>query len=1841
MERIKELQNREVAGGGLPVERYFTIPGVDPFDQVDWERRTARIVGSDGTAVFEQPDVEFPKFWSQRATDIVAQKYFRGKLGSPERERSVRQMIGRVADTITRWGIGDGYFSSPDDAATFRAELTHLLLHQMAAFNSPVWFNVGFEEKPQCSACFILSIEDNMESILEWYRNEGMIFRGGSGSGINLSRLRSSNEQLSKGGKASGPVSFMRGADSIAGTIKSGGKTRRAAKMLVLNMDHPDVVEFIWCKAKEEKKAYALGEAGYDMTSLDADGWISIQYQNANNSVRVTDEFMRAVVEDKDWHLRAVTTGEIAATHKARDLMRQIAEAAWECGDPGLQYDTTVNDWHTCPNSGRINASNPCCVTGDTLIAVADGRNAVPIRELVGQQVPVYAWDHRQGKTAIARMWNIGIKRQQVPIYRVTLDDGSSFRATDDHLIMLRDGSYRQVKDLTAGDSLNPFHSKVRQPSNWRTARRYVYTGQGWRVQYRWVWEAVNGKQPDGYHIHHQDFDSLNDRLDNLQLLLAEEHQALHREPMLGDNNPARRCMTDEWRAHIAPAVRGEKNPHYGKPHPPETRAKMRAAAAQRWSNPQQHAQASARAQQQVAAARAAGRRLGREPGERFERCCPACRQSFVTAREEQIFCSSVCRYSPLGLAMIGAKGGASRRGRSLSPDHREKLRLASMAAARPEDKRRAGEQSLRNQCLKAARLLMDAGCEIRLAEWDAWRETARTLGARHVPYRTTLERFFASEADLQEPAAHYNHKVVSVEFDGVEDVYDGTVDGHHNFAIITSQTPSPAVATALDYSGCFIHNSEYMHLDDSACNLGSLNLMKFYDTTTGEFNTDAFRQAVDIVILAQEIIVGNSSYPTDKIAMNAKAYRQLGLGYANLGALLMARGLPYDSDEGRAYAASITALLTGEAYAMSARIAEKIEPFAGYMINREPMLRVIRKHRDSVNDVDNKLIPPDLFKAAQEAWDEALTHGENYGYRNAQVSVLAPTGTIAFLMDCDTTGVEPDIALVKYKKLVGGGEIKMINHTVPVALRRLGYSEDEFAEILAYIDERGTIEGAPHLKLEHLPVFDCAFRPANGTRSIHYLGHIRMMGAVQPFISGAISKCITGDSIVLAEDGMIPLAEIVSLPEGTKPDTFIKYGRRVFDGQRLVEAADFYYNGEQDTIRLDTVGGFEIEGTPNHQVRVFTEKGLEWKHLGELKEGDCLAIQIGQNLFGSTEPSITAKTGAAFEQSQYGNAKTFSLPKRMSKDLARLLGYLVADGSVSANSVIFTQNGGEVLDDYCALFQRIFGEEPRLDKDERRENLYSAVVNSRNLVAYLADYLGMGRGADHKDVPSAVMRSGRQCVQQFIRGVTLDGYVNQSGRLVVVGSNSKSLARKVQLMLCNLGIGASLVEADTVSGKRTHLVMIWSEFERKFLTEIGFAEPEKQAAAIEIIRDKTSDTARCYPRFEAAKLLARQRLHTTLSRDGRYFLWDLLYNDYGLTPEKLRMLLDLTREFQVQEEWQMLHSFLAQNLYPASVRSISTGRAKVYDLYVPNGHSFVANGLINHNTVNLPSDVTPDDVAGVYIEGWKQGLKAIAIYRDGSKRVQPLSTGQSAKDKAAKATSMAVEETETLSPKVAQREKVVGTRKGGKEETESPVVKAPQPVRRRLPDTRRAITHHFTIQSQDGSTHDGYITVGMYEDGSPGEIFVTVAKEGSTTSGLMDAFATAISIALQYGVPLEALVKKFSHMRFEPSGVTTNPEVRVAKSLVDYIFRWLAAHFLDQQAQEQLGVMTPAVRDKLARALSGESPEEIHPAATIKSKTTYISQADAPSCPDCGQIMVRNGSCYRCHNCGSTSGCS
>ncbi len=974
---------------GLTFRRLFTKPGVSPYNEVEWELRLAQITDSQGGMIFEQKDVEVPKDWSMTATNIVASKYLHGQVGTEERETGVRQLVARVAETIRDWGMKDGYFRTSEDAATFHDELVHMLIRQHVAFNSPVWFNVGCDRiepkseatnwhwnftsnqvefgatgytRPQCSACFINSIKDSLDSILTLAKTEGMLFKWGSGTGTNLSPLRSSTEVLSGGGTASGPLSFMKGFDAFAGVIKSGGKTRRAAKMVILNIDHPDIIDFIDCKSKEEAKAHALVLQGYDGSHPDSDAYSSIFFQNANNSVRVNDDFMVAVMRDTDFSTKAIRDGSVVHTYKAKDLMGKISEATWQCGDPGMQYDTTVNRWHTSKNTARINASNPC---------------------------------------------------------------------------------------------------------------------------------------------------------------------------------------------------------------------------------------------------------------------------------------------------------------------------------------------------------------------------------------------------------------------------------------------------------------SEYMFLDDSACNLASLNLLKF--APNGTFDVEAYRHAVDITITAQEILVDNAGYPTEIIGKNSHDYRPLGLGYANLGALLMAAGLPYDSDAGRDYAACVTAIMCGQAYLQSSKIAELCEPITpitdtvqtrlgvttaeampgaacpGWYINREPFLDVIRMHRASVNNINKANVPTALLEASKHCWDEALSHGEKHGYRNSQVTVLAPTGTIGFMMDCDTTGIEPDLALIKYKKLVGGGMIKIVNNTVPGALFKLGYTHEQTDAIVSYIDATGTIEGAPHVKDDHLAVFDCSFKPSKGTRSIHYMGHLKMMAAAQPFISGAISK-----------------------------------------------------------------------------------------------------------------------------------------------------------------------------------------------------------------------------------------------------------------------------------------------------------------------------------------------------------------------------------------------------------------------------------------------------------TVNLPNNATVDDISETYIQAWKLGLKAVAVYRDGCKQSQPLSTAgsktaNSTKDDAARnAAAMAmpfIEEANLNAP--------------------------PRAVRHKLKEERMSVTHKFNIGG-----HEGYIIVGLYPDGDPGEIFIKMAKEGSTVSGLMDSFALAVSISLQHGVPLKLFCEKFAHTRFEPSGWSSNPDIGFAKSIMDYIFRWLQLRFMTGQQQflfENLrpkAQASPEVVSDLngSLGLSPTTTDQRPPTGSIHAADALagmIDMGDAPSCSFCGAIMTRNGSCYRCGECGSTSGCS
>jgi ribonucleoside-diphosphate reductase alpha chain len=1292
----------------LGVRRYFTITGRDPFDEIDWETRDAFIPGKEKPA-FEQKGVEFPKFWSQTATNIVAQKYFRGRMSSPERESSVKQMIGRVVETIGAWGRDGGYFADEEEAETFDAELKAILVNQLAAFNSPVWFNVGFEERPQCSACFILSIEDSMESILDWIRREGIIFRGGSGSGINLAKLRSSKEQLSKGGYASGPVSFMRGADASAGTIKSGGKTRRAAKMVVLDVDHPDVEEFIWCKAREERKARVLEQAGYDM-SLNSPDWGSIQYQNANNSVRVTDAFMQAVEADREWNLTARTDGSVIETVKARKLLRDIADAAWQCADPGVQYDTTINAWHTCPNTGRINASNPC-FPGAARVHTTLG--LIPFEELydraqAGEEFLVYT--HRATAKSpddgVVASAPVAIMRNGVkPILRLHFANGQELRCTPSHRLWTLNRGYVAAEALTAddavllNDSLTPaVDASWSLPVRVEAAAKSFSRGGSVTYQAlpeRWteeLAELTGHLVGDGWLTDSQTGwvyggDDIDDGL-------CGSHEGMLRELIGG----------------------------ISRQEMPNGTVQLRAGSE---------------------AVRELFRGLGVTSARAHEKLVPPSifgaptdvQRSFLRGlfgADGCIVNGETTRYAGVGSVSKG-----------LLKDVQQLLNAFGIHG-RIYRTRKAQEHALRyiradgTSAAYGSRDLYD----LRIMGSDLER-FALLIGFSAKRKQTELMRVMDG---MTRYATKTTTKLVAREQDGQEVVYNLTEPLHHSYIV----------------GGVVVANcSEYMHIDDSACNLASLNLMKFR-REDGELDVEAFAHAVDVMFLAQEILVGYSSYPTSEIEGNAKAYRQLGLGYANLGALLMARGLPYDSDEGRAYAAAITAMMTGRAYRKSAEVASRMGAFAGYQKNAAAMIGVVAKHRAAVGNIETAdSVPSDLLTACRQAWDDALDLGEVNGYRNAQATVLAPTGTISFMMDCDTTGVEPDFSLVKSKKLVGGGEITIVNKSVPMALEKLGYAPAETEEVVAYIDERNTVVSAPYLKSEHYPVFDCAV----GERAIHYMGHVKMMGTVQPFISGAISK-----------------------------------------------------------------------------------------------------------------------------------------------------------------------------------------------------------------------------------------------------------------------------------------------------------------------------------------------------------------------------------------------------------------------------------------------------------TVNLPETVTVDEVAQLFVESWQLGVKAIAIYRDNCKVAQPLS----------------------------------GKKDGTAQET---LVSAAPPVpltqRRRLPDDRVEVGRKFRV-----GEYEGYIHVGLFEDGTPGDIFVDIAKEGTTLAGLMNSFMISVSLGLQYGVPLEVYVSKFAHMRFEPSGMTNDPDIRAAKSIVDYIFRWMGKKFLSTDQQEEIGILSPEVRARLAasyNALEGKPTEAAAPveAAPPGQTALFNHWEDAVECARCGGRMIRTGSCYTCRDCGTNTGCS
>ncbi len=1773
-------------GKGLSIPRYFSTRGTHPFEAVEWELRDARIGHGDKVS-FEQRDVEFPKTWSQNATNIVAQKYFRGQLGSPAREHSVKQMIGRVAGTISGWGLERGYFATDEDSEIFEAELTHILLRQMAAFNSPVWFNVGFEESPQCSACFILSVTDNMDSILEWNTKEGNIFRGGSGSGINLSKIRGSMEPLSKGGTASGPVSFMRGADAWAGTIKSGGKTRRAAKMVVLDVDHPDVQDFIWCKANEEDKAAALRDAGFDM-SIDGEGFFSIQYQNANNSVRVTDEFMRAVENDEDWQLTARTTGEPVKTVKARELMREIAQAAWRCADPGVQYDSTINRWHTCPNSGRINASNPC-FPADARVHTTKG--LMSIAELVergeaGEEIRVYthrATAEAPGSGVVATRPIAFMRNGVSPIVRLRFATGAELRCTPNHRIWTVTRGYVRADELTTHDRvlLNDSETPASDAS-WELPIKVLEAAKscsrGGTITYqqlpdRWsegLAELTGHLLGDGWLTDVQTGWVYGG--DDVEDGLSSAHEGLIRE-LVG--NVSRQAMSDGT-VQLRVGSEAVRELFRGIGITTARAHEKRAPAAIFTAPPE------------VQAAFLRGLFGADGCVSRVETDGKANRYVGLGSRSDSLL-RDVLRL----LSSFGIRGRIYQISEAVVP---------SFTYTR-NDGTTAAYQSRR-------------GFDLRITGTDLER-FAEAIGF-------STPRKNAALAAVLRQSGRYQTKVgtnlVSRENDGQEHVYNLTEPLHHSYIV----------------DGFVVANcSEYMHVDDSACNLASLNLMKFR-RADGSFDVESFEHAVDIVLLAQEIIVSPSSYPTEEIGQNARAFRQLGLGYANLGAYLMADGVAYDSDAGRGTAAAITALMTGRAYAGSARVAEAMGPYERYAENREAHNRVMCMHRDASYSIpDSECTDPDLLAAARRSWDEAVELGDQSGYRNAQAVVIAPTGTISFLMDCDTTGIEPDFSLVKFKELVGGGQMTIVNRTVPLALQTLGYNDQQIEQIVSHINEHGTIIGAPDLAEEHLPVFDVAV----GERAISHMGHIKMMGAVQPFISGAISKCVVGSTLVSSARGLV---RIRSLRHNEEPDTFSNLALEVasIGGTQTTDA--FYYGGERPVTEVRLRSGHRVCGTPNHRLLVAGGTGLEWRGLDELEPGDRVATKYGDELWGSRPPRFDDFVASI----RHGSHKTVTIPAEMTESLAFFLGAFAAEGHITRThwTIKIANANEDVIARLVLEGKRLFGFQPCIRREPGK--CPSVELSSKTLVEFF-DYLGTGNGAAHKRIPDAILESPREIVVAFLEGLTLDSYITASLPKLAICLASGELLDDLQAILTNLGIVHGRIEKYNAEYECSfEEVYVTGRHAQRLVAQLRFPERHKELRAASIVTgDFSQSTADVVPGISGTELYdlipkgrsGRNGAGSGRSREFSY-LKDARTREVSRTSvERVAMIEDVALP-----DW--LDRVLDDNLYFSPVVSVQdAGVQEVFDVSVPGPHAFVANGIVNHNTVNLPESATAEDIADAYTQAWHLGIKALAIYRDGSKTAQALRT-DAQKDAPA--------------PSQADIDKAVA----------EALSKAP-PKRKRMPRERQSLTHKFSIGG-----HEGYITAGMYEDGSVGEIFLTdIGKEGSTLRGMMNSFATAISIALQYGVPLETLVRKFSYMRFEPEGMTSNPEIPFAKSMPDYIMRWLASRFLDTDLQEELGILTPAVRARQAaqQAASSHLGDTTAPVTekdsgkgnggsgegngtTGKAAPATSALTDdppvmpaarkgldlGPACQQCGGMMQRTGSCYTCSSCGFNTGC-
>jgi ribonucleoside-diphosphate reductase alpha chain len=1747
---------------GLRFGRFFTPPGSRAYDLVEWDRRTAAITGEKGQVIFEQKDVEVPRSWSQLAINVVAQKYFRGSPGSPERETSVRQIIDRVVDTLLRWGREGHYFATDDDAQNWAEELRYLLVTQHASFNSPVWFNIGVPgRQQQASACFINSVQDSMESILDLVKTEGMLFKFGSGTGTNLSVLRSSKEQLSGGGTASGPVSFMRGYDSFAGSIKSGGTTRRAAKMVILNADHPDVLDFIRCKAEEEKKAWALIEAGYNVGfNVPGGAYDSVQFQNANHSVRAGDDFMRAVIDDKEWKTKAVVDGRTVDTHKARDLWREIAEAAWICGDPGLQFDTTIQEWNVVPNTGRINATNPC-FTGDTLVHTSKG--LIAFAELVdrvnqGEIFKVYTHDLTNPEKPVDSIELTSPEAFMITGYKEVLklrfSNGMEVRCTPNHRFFTLNRGYVRADELTAIDQVLTLNQsapvvdgsyEIRIGTDSALYRQKGdHTSMPVELPKRWTPEFAHflgWMVGDGFVS------------EQLEVAGTVYGSAEDQEFVL----PAHRSLVIEMNAGF------------------ESRISMQANGTQQL-------------------------RMGRKA---FARYLSALGVS--TGRAAKKVVPWTMFQAPPDIAAGFLRGLFDADG--CVRDGGDKGRYVGLGSRSEELVR--GVQRLLTTFGIASRIYKMTA---RTGAFSYTRKNGDTVtyGSQGYAYdlRITgryMKRFadaigfsLKSKAEKLESLMSFQHyntdssvRLVERTSDGVELTYNLTEPRNHSY-----------VVNGLVVANC----SEFVFVDDTACNLLSLNLMKF-QTEQGTFDVERFQRAVDITFTGQEILVSNASYPTPQIAKNSEALRPLGLGYANIGALLMSMGLAYDSDEGRRFAGAITAIMTGQAYAQSARMAQVKGPFSEFAKNREPMLRVMEKHRAAAYQLSTSPESAPVVEAARSTWDDAVKLGRAHGYRNAQSTVLAPTGCLV-----GNSLVLTDRGLVRLHSLGNPDGEKWQDLDIRVATDEGPKEATKFyvngAEPIV------TVETARGYRIQGTTTHRIKVLDEDGRWTWRRLSDIRTGDKVPMMVGGMVGQPAA------VELPPLPDAYWTSDPNTTVPRTmtpqlaeFIGYfmgdGSLHSKGIRLCVT-----KSDRDVVEhLTELGGslFGLKAAIT-QKRGYTEVAfnsvrltLWWEACGFVKRGPT-AEHRGKG-YRAHVPDAVLHTN---------NPAVYS---------AFVRGLFEADGTVASGYVSFSTTTEQFSRDVQALL------------------LALGFVTTRKV-----DEPGNGSwGAS----PRYVLRLLNKSVAgPFGRSV---GFLSERKLALVASANHPQAARFDHIPLsremvdrlapANDGMRKSLLleirRHGAVSRRAaTQLLERTGSIELEQLLSFFYDSVETVALGEEQLTYDLSVPQNVT--YVANGFVSHNTIGLMMDCDTTGIEPDLALVKYkklvggGLlkivnttVPAALRKLgYD---EIKVKE----IVEYIDENDTIEGAPHLQDEHLKVFDCafkpvkgtrsIAPMGHvrmmaavqPFISGSM--SKTVNLPTDATVEDIQQTYIESWKLGLKCIAIYRDGCKRSQPLSTSLD-KEKKKKA---------DASAEVEYRA-----------------------VRRKLPDERKALTHKFDVAG-----HEGYVTVGLYEDGTPGELFVTMAKEGSTISGLMDAFATQTSYALQFGVPLKFMVDKFSHMRFEPSGFTKNKEIPIAKSIVDYIFRWMASHFLPVEDQDEAGVIRRAEAPaSTAVGAQGALPTDPTPAepeykliAAPKTTNGIASQkiafvnTDAPACPDCGSITVRSGSCYKCLNCGATTGCS